>query len=256
MSKIIFDDVGERFYETGVQQGVLYVRNGSEYGTGVAWSGLTSMSITPEGAEPTDLYADDIKYATLRSRETCGGTIEAYTYPNEWAACDGSDNCGIVGFSIGQQKRKQFGLSYRTEEGNDVEEADPDSITDTENDVYGNYQRHLLYGCTASPSERSYETINDSPDAMTFSWEYDTNPENTGDDNYAPTSEITIDTRWFDTTNATEMAILTILEQLLHGTDDGNPVLPTPAQIIEICSLTSPTYEAAYEIVTGNALGD
>lgn len=251
MSKIIFDNVGERFYETGVQKGVLNVREGTEYGDGVAWSGLTSVSISPEGAEPTDLYADDIKYATLRSRETCGGTIEAYTYPPEFGACDGSADCDIEGFSVGQQKRKQFSFSYRTEEGNDVSDADPDSVTDSENDLYGKYQIHMLYGCTASPSERSYETINDSPDAMTFSWEFDTNPENTGDDNYAPTSEITIDTRWFDTTNATEMAILEILEQLLYGTDDGAPVIPTPAQLIEICKLSGSglTYDAAYAIV-------
>ena len=257
MSKLIFDGVGERFYETGVQKGVLNIREGATYGKGIAWTGLTSASISPEGAEPTDLYADDIKYATLRSRETCGGTIEAYTYPPEFGACDGSADCGIRGFSLGQQKRKQFGFSYRTEEGNDIEEADPDSTTyedeDTGDYVKGNYQTHLLYGCTASPSERSYETINDSPDAMAISWEYDTNPENTGSDDYAPTSEITIDTRWFDTTNDTEMAILTILEQLLYGTDSGDAVLPTPAQIIEICSLATPTYADAYEIVTGEA---
>ena len=195
---ITWDATGERLFETGVDQGVLYVLNPTTnvYGNGVAWNGLTGVTESPDGAEPTDLWADNIKYATLRSAETFGLTIEAYTYPDEFGECDGSASPSD-GVHIGQQSRKPFGFSYRTKVGSD---------TDTE---ANNYKIHVIYNCTASPSERSYETINDSPDAITFSWEVTTTPVNvTG---YKPTSEITIDV-WKLTS-----AQKTALENALYG---------------------------------------
>lgn len=209
-SKIEWDSTGKRLYEAGVDRGVLYVQSGSGYGVGVPWNGLTSVSESPDGAEPTDLWADNIKYASMRSAETFGGTIEAYTYPEEFNECDG--NLAVVtGVYAGQQGRKSFGLCYRTKLGNDVAGSD-----------YG-YKLHLVYGCTASPSEKSYETINDSPDAITFSWEFETTPVNmTGG---KPTSVIVIDSTKVDSTK------LGTLEDILYGSSTAAARLPLPDEV-------------------------
>lgn len=206
MAALIWDATGERKFEAGVSKGVLFVMKDtftdgdtSHYNAGVVWNGLTGVTMSPEGAEPTDLWADNIKYGTLRSAETLSGTIEAYTYPEEFRVCDGSATAS-VGVYVGQQKRKAFGFCYRTEIGND-----------TSSDIDAGYLLHVIYNCTASPSERAYETINDSPDAMQFSWEFDTTPVNvTG---YKPTNEIT-----FDSTKV-PAAKMTIIENKLYGTD-------------------------------------
>lgn len=206
---IVWDATGERLFETGVDHGVLYPWDSaqSKYGTGVPWNGLTGVTNSPEGAEPTDLYADNIKYATLRSAETFGATIEAYTYPDEFAECDGSA-VPASGVYIGQQSRKPFGFCYRTKVGSD---------SDTE---ANKYKIHVIYNCTASPSERAYETVNDSPDAITFSWEITTTPVNvTG---YKPTSEIVIDV-WKLTSEHK-----TALENALYGTNSADATLPMP----------------------------
>ena len=218
MSRIVWDKTGERYYETGVKQGVLYpIQSDGKYTKGVAWNGLTAVTESPSGAEATPLYADDIKYLNLISNEEFGCTIEAYTYPDEFAECDGSAALA-AGVMIGQQKRKIFGLSYRTAFGNDVDGTD-----------HG-YKLHLVYGCLAAPSEKAYATINDSPEAITFSWEVTTTPVSvTG---FKPTSQITIDS----TKVAPEK--LTALEDILYGKDgaDGGdgatePRLPLPDEI-------------------------
>ena len=212
-----WDQDGARTYETGVKMGVLYVydSNKKAYGTGVAWNGLTGVTESPSGAEATPMYADDIKYLNLYSAEELGLTIEAYTYPDEFMACDGSVAL-VEGMYLGQQSRKTFGLCYRTTVGNDVAEND-----------YG-YKLHLIYGCKASPSERAYATINDSPEAITFSWEVTTTPVPVviGDTTYKPTSCITIDSTKVDATK------LAALEGMLYGNGtDGTPQLPTPAEV-------------------------
>ena len=176
--KLSWDKSGERFYETGVKNGVLYVQNAGAYPKGVAWNGLTAVTESPSGAEATPLYADDIKYLELTSEEEFGGTIEAYTYPDEFAECDGSAELA-QGVKIGQQKRKAFGLVYKTTLGNDEEGND-----------HG-YKLHLVYGCKAAPSEKAYATINDSPEAITFSWEFTTTPVAVAD--HKPTAHIEID---------------------------------------------------------------
>ena len=218
MSKIVWDNTGDRLYETGVKNGVLYLPTSGVYSTGVAWNGLISVTESPSGAEATALYADDIKYLSLYSTEEFGATIEAYTYPEEFAECDGSATL-TKGVYIGQQSRKTFGLAYRTTLGND-----------TENNDYG-YKLHLIYGAMASPSEKAYSTINDSPDAITFSWEVTTTPVNvTG---FKPTASIVIDSTKVDKEK------LTALETILYGKDpttvggeDGvDPRLPLPDEI-------------------------
>ena len=214
MSRITWDNVGERYYETGVKQGVLYpIQSGGVYSKGVAWNGLTAVTESPSGAEATALYADDIKYLNLMSNEEFGATIEAYTYPDEFAECDGSAAIA-TGVMIGQQKRKTFGLCYRTSLGNDVDGSD-----------YG-YKLHLVYGCLAAPSEKAYATINDSPEAITFSWEVSTTPVAvTG---FKPTSQITIDST---KVNAEKLAAL---EDVLYGKagDESNgPRLPLPDEV-------------------------
>lgn len=210
MSKLTWDASGERFYETGVKQGVLYVMDNNVYGNGVAWNGLTAITESPSGAESTPLYADDIKYLDLRSTEEFGATIEAYTYPDEFAACDGSASLAD-GVSIGQQARKMFGLCYRTTVGNDTDGTD-----------HG-YKLHLIYGATASPSEKAYETINDSPEAITFSWEITTTPVSvTG---FKPTASITIDSTKADPT------CLAALEEKLYGGTSTEPTLPLPDEV-------------------------
>ena len=178
MPRIEWDQVGEKIYETGVKNAVLYPVTSSEYGAGTAWNGITGITESPSGAEQTSLYADDIKYANLTSAEEYGATIEAYTYPDEFAECDGSKEIA-PGVMIGQQDRKNFGLCYKTTICND-----------TDGNSHG-YKLHIVYGCTAAPSEKSYSTINDSPDAITFSWEIKTTPVNvTGG---KPTATIVID---------------------------------------------------------------
>ena len=218
MSKLVWDATGTRFYETGVSKGVLYTQKADgTYNTGVAWNGLTGVSESPDGAEPNDLYADNIKYASLRSAETFGCTIEAYTYPDEFAECDGS-YAAASGVHIGQQPRKAFGFCYRTEVGND---------TMTESD--DGYKLHIIYNCTASPSEKSYETINDSPDAITFSWEVTTTPVEVGVEGVKPTATIII-----DSTKLTEQAktYLATLEGILYGGANSDPTLPDPKTVI------------------------
>lgn len=210
MAKIEWDKTGERLYETGVKNGVLYVQEGGVYGNGVAWNGLTAVTESPSGAEATPLYADDIKYLNLLSTEEFGATIEAYTYPDEFAACDGSAALAD-GVMIGQQARKTFGLCYRTTIGNDTEGND-----------HG-YKLHIIYGALASPSEKAYATINDSPEAITFSWEVTTTPVNvTG---AKPTASITIDSTKADPTK------LAALEKKLYGDTDTQATLPLPDEI-------------------------
>ena len=214
MSKIVWDNVGERFYETGVKQGVLYVQdNSGAYPKGVAWNGLTAITESPSGAEATPLYADDIKYLNLMSAEEFGATIEAYTYPTEFMECDGSAELA-EGVFVGQQARKSFGLCYRTTVGNDIVNND-----------FG-YKLHIIYGCLASPSEKAYATINDSPEAITFSWEVKTTPVNvTG---LRPTASLVIDSTKVDKTK------LEALEAILYGSAESEASLPLPDAIAEI----------------------
>lgn len=224
MARLEWDAIGEHYYETGTKYGVLYLYETGEnagYNTGVAWNGLTSVTESPSGADENALWADDIKYLSLRGAEEFGGTIEAYTYPDEFAECDGSATL-TAGVKIGQQNRKTFGFCYRTTMGNDV------ALND-----YG-YKLHLIYGCTASPSERAYQTINDSPEAITFSWQFTTVPVNvTG---HKPTSCLTIDSTKVDA------AKLAALEAVLYGTDgtggaEGTTArLPLPDEVVTLLS--------------------
>lgn len=212
MSKLVWDNTGERLYETGVKNGVLYVMGeGGTYPKGVVWNGLTAVTESPSGAEATALYADDIKYLNLVSAEEFGATVEAYTYPDEFAECDGSVAV-VAGVYVGQQARKTFGMCYRTTLGNDVD------------GVAHGYKLHLIYGCLAAPSEKSYSTINDSPEAATFSWEISTTPVNvTG---YKPTASIVIDSTKVDKTK------LQALEDILYGTTEAEARLPLPDEVI------------------------
>lgn len=214
---LVWDKVGEHLYETGISRGVLYpiddAKEGdNKYGDGVEWNGLTSVSESPEGAEVSAIYADNIKYLNLMSAEDFKGTIEAYTYPDKFAECDGSAEL-IAGVKIGQQPRKIFGLCYRTEIGND------------ETSEKG-YKLHLVYNCLASPSERSYETINDSPEAITFSWEFSTTPVNVA--GHKPTAVVTIDTTKLD------QAKLTKLENALYGNGTEKAKLLLPDEIVAL----------------------
>ncbi len=214
MAKLNWDATGERFYETGVKMGVLYVQDAQgAYPKGVAWNGLTAVTESPSGAEATPLYADDIKYLNLMSTEEFGATIEAYTYPDEFMDCDGSAAL-TTGVYIGQQARKSFGMCYRTVLGND-----------TENNDYG-YKIHLIYGALAAPSEKAYATINDSPEAITFSWEVTTTPVNvTG---HKPTASMTIDSTKVDTEK------LAALEAVLYGDENTEARLPLPDEILTL----------------------
>ena len=213
MSRLVWDQTGERLYETGVKQGVLYVQDNGAYPKGVAWNGLTAVTESPSGAEATALYADDVKYLNLMSAEEFGATIEAYTYPDEFAECDGSAAIA-AGIYIGQQTRKTFGMCYRTVVGNDVDTND-----------YG-YKLHLIYGALAAPSEKAYASINDSPEAITFSWEVSTTPVSVN--GYKPTASITIDSTKVDP------AALAALEAVLYGSADSEARLPLPDEIMEI----------------------
>ena len=214
MAKLVWDETGKRLYETGVKQGVLYLLNQEgTYDKGVAWNGLTAVTESPSGAEATALYADDVKYLNLVSAEELGGTIEAYTYPDEFAQCDGSAEL-VTGVMIGQQARSTFGLCYRTALGNDIKNND-----------YG-YKLHLVYGCLASPSEKAYATINDSPEAITFSWEISTTPvEVTG---HKPTATVVIDSTKVDAGK------LAALEAVLYGSESEAARLPLPDEIVSL----------------------
>lgn len=221
--KLVWDKTGEHYYETGVKNGVLYPMSASgTYPKGVAWNGLTAITESPSGAEATALYADDIKYLNLMSNEEFGATVEAYTYPDEFAECDGSASL-TEGVYIGQQARKTFGLCYRTTLGNDSKGND-----------YG-YKLHIIYGAMASPSEKAYSTINDSPDAITFSWELSTTPVAVA--NFKPTASLTIDSTKVDPQK------LASLEEILYGKDGtgedhstgaADPRLPLPDEIANI----------------------
>lgn len=214
MAKLVWNEAGKRLYETGVDRGVLYVSDGSGgYQKGVVWNGLVSVNESPSGAEATPLYAGNIKYVELMSNEEFGASIEAYTYPEEFEQCDGSAELA-EGVTIGQQPRKSFGLCYRTKIGND-----------TAGDDHG-YKIHLIYGAKAAPTEKSYTTINDSPEAITFSWEVTTTPIEVA--GHKPTATLTI-----DSTKVTPTA-LTAIETKLYGDTTGEATLPTPAEILAL----------------------
>lgn len=213
MSKIIFDNTGERFYETGVKECALFVKEAGVYKKGVAWNGITAITESPSGAEASPLYADDIKYLELRSAEEFGATVEAYTYPDEFAVCDGSAELA-PGVMIGQQKRSAFGLAYKTTLGNDTDGND-----------HG-YKIHLLYSATAAPSEKAYATINDSPEAITFSWELTTTPVAVAGNK--PTACLTIDSTKVDAEK------LKTLEATIYGTEEKEPSLPSPDEVAAI----------------------
>lgn len=225
---LVWDDSGKRLYETGTSKGVLYPKStGGTYPTGVAWNGLISVSESPSGAEPTALYADNIKYLNLMSTEEFSATIEAYTYPDEFATCDGSQEV-TSGVFIGQQNRQEFGFCYRTALGNDESGED-----------YG-YKLHIIYNCLASPSEKSYSTINDSPEAITFSWDISTTPVVlTSTDSagavYKPTACLTLDSSKL---SATKMAAL---EAILYGSESAEAKLPSPDEIIAMMTATDET---------------
>lgn len=222
MAALVWDNIGDRLYETGVKNGVLYTSKTTEsggvtttdpYGNGVAWNGLTAVTESPSGAEATALWADDIKYLSLYSAEEFGATVEAYTYPDEFAECDGSATVA-TGVTIGQQPRKPFGLCFKTTLGND-----------TDGNNHG-YKLHLIYGCMASPSERAYATINDSPEAITFSWEITTTPVSvTG---HKPTAQLIVDSTKVDSTK------MTALENVLYGSTTADPRMPLPDGVISL----------------------
>lgn len=212
-----WNETGKKYYETGTKKGMLYPQVEGKYPKGIFWSGLTAVTESPSGAEENPLYADDIKWLVMRSAEEYGFTIEAYMYPPEFMECDGSVEAA-QGVILGQQKRQAFGFSFVTTYGND-----------TEGNEHG-YKLHLIYNATAAPSERSYQTINDSPEAITFSWECSTTPVNvTG---YKPVSCITIDSTTADPTK------LKALEDMLYGEGSENPQLPDPDTVIEMMKVS------------------
>jgi len=234
MSKLTWDIIGERYYETGVDRGVLFVMGASGYNSGVAWNGLVGVNEQPSGAEPSPQYADNIKYLNLLSTEEFKATIEAFTYPEEFEVCDGSAALS-AGVLIGQQTRKIFGLAYRTKIGNDLE---GDSL---------GYKIHLIYNATAAPSDKSYQTINDSPEAITFSWELSTTPvEVTG---YKPTASLTIDSTKVSPSN------LAALEAVIYGGDATDPTLPSPDEVAAIFETVylvpeAPSFNSATGVIT------
>lgn len=217
MSKLVWDQSGKRLYETGVDHGVLYpIQTGGVYSKGVAWNGLTAVTESPSGADVNDIYADNMKYLGLVGAEKFGATVEAYTYPDEFAECDGSVEL-VKGATIGQQNRKVFGMVYRTVIGNDVD-----------GNEHG-YKLHLIYGATAAPSEKAYNTINEDPEAITFSWELSTTPVNvTG---HKPTASLTIDSTKADPTKLAE------LEKILFGDTETVPRLPLPDEIAQLLNV-------------------
>lgn len=235
MSKLVWDKAGEHLYETGVDHGVLYPTAGGSYATGVVWNGLTGVTESPSGAESNGQYADNIKYLNLISAEEFGATVEAFTYPLEFAVCDGSAE-PIPGVMIGQQNRRPFGFCYRTQIGNDLEGTE-----------YG-YKLHIIYGATASPSERAYSTINDSPEALTFSWEVTTTPVEVP--GYKPTASITI-----DSTKVSPSA-LAALEAILYGSEQEEPRLPMPEEVFKVLgSSAAITLTVEAPSSTDNVLG-
>lgn len=214
MAVLTWDDIGERYYETGVRNGVLYLLDAQgAYSTGVAWNGLTAINESHDGGEPNALYADDMKYLNLMSAEDFKATIEAYTYPDEFAECDGSASLA-AGVTIGQQKRKAFGLSYQTRIGNDVDQTDL------------GYKIHLVYGCMAAPTDKNYASINESPEAITFSWEVSTTPVDIP--GHKPSATIVIDSTKADPDK------LATLKGMLYGTANASAKLPTPQEIIDL----------------------
>lgn len=214
MARLIWDEVGQRFFETGVKNGVLYVQeDDGSYKNGVVWNGLTAVTESPSGAEETPLYADDVKYLTLRSAEEFGATVEAYTYPEEFEQCDGSATIAN-GVTIGQQARRAFGLCYRTSVGNDIQGQN------------FSYKLHLIYGCTVAPSEKSYSTINDNPEAITFSWELSTVPVPV--DGFSPTASLVIDASKVDEGKMQQ------LEDALFGDESNEAKLLLPNEIMEM----------------------
>lgn len=219
MSRLQWDQTGARRYETGVDRGVLFVKEGSGYAAGVAWNGLTNVNERPSGGELSAVWADNIKYLNLRATENFGATIQAYTYPDAWAECDGSKELA-TGVIVSQQARKGFGFSYRTRIGNDVE---GDSL---------GYKIHLIYNCEAAPSERGYNTVNDNPEAIQFSWEVDTTPIDTGIEGVRPTAHLIIDSTKFAT--EADKAKLTAIENLIYGTENTESELPSPTKILQI----------------------
>lgn len=217
MARLQWDKIGERLYEAGVEKGVLYVQNtDGTYNKGVAWNGLIGVNVSPSGAEPTKLWANNAQYGTVLSQEELGATIEAYTYPDEFAVCDGSAEL-TPGVHIGQQIRMPFALSYVTKIGNDVQSLD-----------HG-YKIHIIYGALAAPSEKNYQTINESPEAITFSWEVTTTPVDVP--GFKPTAYLTIDS------TAVDPEILKVIEDTLYGTDSTEPELLMPADIIDIINI-------------------
>lgn len=236
MAKISWDETGSRFYETGVDNCALYLQDGAKYKKGVAWNGISSISESPSGGDSNAIYADNIKYLDLTAKEDFGASIEAYTYPDEWAVCDGSAE-PIPGLKIGQQARKRFGLAYRTRVGND-----------TEGDSLG-FKYHLIWNGKASPSERSYSTVNDSPEALTFSWEITTTEVNVT--NYRPTANMIIDTVAFlknDDQQHSKQNKLDALLNVLFGTEEHDGYLPTPDMVIAILSGEKTEAEAIAEL--------
>lgn len=239
MAKLLWDQTGERVFETGVDHGVLYIPdNNGEYSTGVAWNGLVTVTESPSGAESNKQYADNQVYLNLISAEEFGATIEAFTYPDEFAQCDGTATPS-PGVYVGQQSRKAFGLVYRTRVGNDVEGTD------------AGYKLHLIYGATAAPSERAYGTINDSPEAITFSWDVTTSPVQVATGNLKPTASLTVDSTKVDAD------ALSNLEDALFGTAGADPRLPTPDEVLAFFSGTlttvtplAPTYNNATHTIT------
>lgn len=237
MAQLTWDQVGERLYETGVDHGVLYIPDSNgDYEDGYAWNGLTTVTESPSGAESSPQYADNIKYLNLISAEEFGATIEAFTYPDEFAQCDGTA-MPEPGIAIGQQTRKTFGLCYRTRVGNDVDGTD-----------HG-YKLHLIYGAQAAPSEKAYATINDSPEAISFSWEVTTTP--VAVPNHKPSAQMVIDSTKVDSAN------LDALEDILFGTVGQDPRLPLPAEVLGIFSGSiteavpvEPTFDAGTDVIT------
>lgn len=237
MAQLTWDETGKRFYETGVDRGVLYLQNSQgAYTNGVAWNGLTAVTESPTGAEANPQYADNIKYLNLISAEQFGATIEAFTYPDEFAQCDGTATPS-AGVSVGQQSRKTFGFAYRTKLGNDIAGSD-----------YG-YKLHLIYGAIAAPSEKAYATVNDSPEALTFSWDVTTTPVDVP--GLKPTAQLTIDSTKVDA------LALADLEALIYGTAGVDPVLPLPGDVIDIFSdgltvavPTAPSYNGTTHVIT------
>lgn len=215
MAKIVWDKTGEKTYETGVDRGVLYPMVSGAYPKGVPWNGLTAVNESPSGAENTPLYADNIKYLNLQSAEELGYSIEAYTYPKEFEACDGSKEVA-PGVTIGQQARQAFGFSYRTIFGND-----------TDGTAHG-YKLHLIYNSLAQPSEKAYSTVNDSPEAITFSWECSTTPSEVEIDGCKPTASLIIDSTKVDADK------LAALEAVLYGSEEAEPMLPSPTEVINM----------------------